>query len=244
MEVLVRYLLFAGAAWLLFYTWKNRPWNSRKIQRGSPKPSAIRTEIAYSMLTVLIFGTVIWFFLFSPFKHRTNMYYDLHAHSIGYFFLSILLVILLHDTYFYWTHRLMHWKKIFRYVHHIHHKSYNPTPWAAYAFHPVEAVVEIGVVPIAGFLIPLHPFAFAIFGLYMILMNVMGHLGYELFPQGFMKSKWTNWYNSSTHHNMHHHYSKSNYGLYFNIWDKLMKTNHPKYAEEFLKVAGQKKGPG
>src|SRR4029077_10168023 len=78
-----------------------------------------------------------------------------------------------------------------------------------------------------------HPLALAISGLYMILMNVMGHLGYELFPKSFVRNKWLNWQNTYTHHNMPHHYSKHNYGLYFNWWDRLMGTNHPRYREEF-----------
>jgi sterol desaturase/sphingolipid hydroxylase (fatty acid hydroxylase superfamily) len=40
---------------------------------------------------------------------------------------------------------------------------------------------------------------------------------------------------------MHHHYSKGNYGLYFNFWDRLMGTNHPNYEKEFLKVAKRAK---
>jgi sterol desaturase/sphingolipid hydroxylase (fatty acid hydroxylase superfamily) len=166
-------------------------------------------------------------------RGHTRIYFHLRDHSLFYFVASILFIILLHDTYFYWTHRLMHWKRIFRYVHRVHHLSHNPTPLAAFAFHPLEAVIEAGIMPLVAWVIPAHPLALAISGLYMILMNVMGHLGYELFPKSFVRNKWLNWQNTSTHHNMHHHYSKHNYGLYFNWWDRLMGTNHPRYREEF-----------
>jgi sterol desaturase/sphingolipid hydroxylase (fatty acid hydroxylase superfamily) len=131
----------------------------------------------------------------------------------------------------------MHWRRIFPYVHQIHHKSHNPTPLAAFSFHPLEAIVEVGVLPILLFTIPIHPAAVALFGLYMIMMNVFGHLGYELYPERFMKNRLlSKLFNTSTHHNMHHHYGKGNYGLYFNIWDRMMNTNHSQYEEEFLKV--------
>jgi sterol desaturase/sphingolipid hydroxylase (fatty acid hydroxylase superfamily) len=35
---------------------------------------------------------------------------------------------------------------------------------------------------------------------------------------------------------MHHRLVKCNYGLYFNIWDRLMGTNHPDYEKSFNEV--------
>lgn len=236
----LRYLLFAGMAYGLFYGWKRKSWSYMKIQPRFPKPAAVRTELRYSVSTMVIFGVVIWAVLFSPLRRYTRLYYDIHLHSRLYVAASVLIAIFIHDTYFYWTHRLMHWKKIFPYVHHIHHRSHNPTPLAAFSFHPLEALVEVGVLPVIVCTIPIHRRAVAIFGLYMILMNVIGHLGYELYGAGFMQKKWLRWLNTSTHHNMHHHYGKHNYGLYFNIWDTLMKTNHRRYREEFT-VAAKKK---
>jgi len=237
---LLRYIFFAGFTYLLFYILFRNKGIAYKIQAGFPKNSAIQSEIKYSLLTGVIFGLVIYVFLFSPVRQYTRLYRHIHDHSMVYYFFSIIAAIAIHDTYFYWTHRLMHWKKIFPYMHHIHHKSHNPTPWAAYAFHPLEALIEIGVIPIIVFTIPMHGSAMSLFGLYMIVMNVMGHLGYEIYPKYFMKYRWLRWMNTSTHHNMHHKYSKCNYGLYFNIWDQLMNTNHQKYKETFEAVKAKK----
>jgi sterol desaturase/sphingolipid hydroxylase (fatty acid hydroxylase superfamily) len=35
---------------------------------------------------------------------------------------------------------------------------------------------------------------------------------------------------------MHHRLVKCNYGLYFNIWDRLMGTNHPDYEKSYNEV--------
>jgi sterol desaturase/sphingolipid hydroxylase (fatty acid hydroxylase superfamily) len=67
----------------------------------------------------------------------------------------------------------------------------------------------------------------------MTSMNVLGHLGFELFPDGFASGKVTKWHNTSTHHNMHHKFTTSNYGLYFNFWDRVMGTNHARYESEY-----------
>jgi sterol desaturase/sphingolipid hydroxylase (fatty acid hydroxylase superfamily) len=90
------------------------------------------------------------------------------------------------------------------------------------------------------FLIPLHPIAIAIFAIYMVTLNVMGHLGFEMFPKGFTQHKIFGLHNTSTHHNMHHKLVNCNYSLYFNIWDKLMGTNHAKYHSTFDEVASRK----
>ena len=69
----------------------------------------------------------------------TQMYWRIDERGWGWFSLSVVCAILLHDTYFYWTHRMMHHPKLFRWFHRTHHLSHNPTPWTAYAFDPLEA---------------------------------------------------------------------------------------------------------
>lgn len=232
----LRYFLFAGLSYLIFYIWKKQKFQKFKIQAAEPKKTVVNTELKYSISTIFIFATVALVFMRSPLNDYTKVYHHLSDHSVWYFIFSVLAAILIHDTYFYWTHRLMHWKRIFPYVHHIHHKSHNPTPLAAFSFHPVEAVIEIGVLPVILFILPIHPAAVGIFGFYMIILNVIGHLGYELMPESFMQRKLLKLLNTSTHHNMHHHYSKCNYGLYFSIWDKLMGTLHKEYEDTFKKI--------
>jgi sterol desaturase/sphingolipid hydroxylase (fatty acid hydroxylase superfamily) len=88
-----------------------------------------------------------------------------------------------HDAYFYWALRLMHHPKIFKHVHLVHHRSTNPSPWAAYSFHPIEAVLEAGIFPLIVFTIPMHSLALVTVLIYMITRNVLGHLGMEILPK-------------------------------------------------------------
>ena len=39
---------------------------------------------------------------------------------------------------------------------------------------------------------------------------------------------------------MHHRYVKYNFSIYFNFWDRVMKTNHPNYENAFEKVIEQR----
>ena len=133
----------------------------------------------------------------------------------------------------------MHHPGVYKYFHKAHHLSTNPSPWAAMAFHPLEAVVEFGVIAIIPFLYPIHPLAIALFLVIMMAYNVYGHLGFELYPKGFSQSSVGKWINTSVNHNQHHQYFKGNYGLYFLWWDRWMGTLREDYEKEFEEVKGR-----
>jgi Delta7-sterol 5-desaturase len=231
--ILFRYLFFAGLAYGMFYVWNKRPFIRFKIQKHFPANSQVRTELMYSLLSCAIFGLFALAIFWMNSKGWTLMYRNVEKYGYAYLALSLVLMILFHDAYFYWTHRLMHHPKLFRHFHRVHHLSYNPTPWAAFAFHPFEAIIEFAVLLIAICIIPMHPLVIFAWSIWMITWNVLGHLGFEIFPIGFIKHPFFKWFNTSTHHNLHHERSQGNYSLYFNIWDRWMGTNQKNYTQVF-----------
>ena len=234
--ILLRYLIIALIAFLIFYViWKNQT-QFRKIQLKFPENKDYFRELGYSIITVIIFTAIGWLILMSPVKDYTRVYWNVDDHSLGYFFLSIVLILLVHDMYFYWTHRAMHHPLFFKVFHKVHHLSTNPSPWAAFAFHPLEAVVEASIIVLVAFLFPVHPLAIALFLLIMMIYNVYGHLGFELYPRGFSKSMIGKWINTSVNHNQHHQFFKGNYGLYFLWWDRWMGTLREDYDRQFEEV--------
>ncbi|MEO1653875.1 MAG: sterol desaturase family protein, partial [Bacteroidota bacterium] len=199
----LRYSILVGFCFLLFYVWKKKAWHHLKIQPKFPKAKDISREVMYSFLTGLIFSSVILLVRLASQQGYTQIY--LHFSDFGYVYLglSFPLIILLHDTYFYWLHRWMHMPALYKYVHRVHHQSHNPTPWASFAFHPLEALLEVAFVGII-FVIPFHPLILVLFSFWVIAFNILGHLGYEIYPSWFVKHDVGRWYNTSTHHNMHH----------------------------------------
>jgi len=232
----LRYLFFSGIAFGIFWMWKKKYFEPYRIQSKFPESSKIKTEIIYSISTFFIFALVGVGIYVARITGNTKIYLSISDYGYPYFFFTIVLSIVLHDAYFYFIHRLMHQKLLFKHVHMVHHYSNNPSPFAAFSFHPIEAVLEAGIVPLIVVTFPIHPLAILSLLLFMTLLNVLGHLGYELYPNNFVKSKWTNWNNTSTHHNLHHQKFNCNYGLYFNWWDKLFNTNHESYSNEFIRI--------
>ena len=236
----LRFFLLSGAIFLFLYVWKRDKYWFAKIQQRYPGNKNIWYEIKYSFYTTIIFGLVIIWIMWASKNRYTLIYYPIDKHGYVYYIISILLMILIHDAYFYWTHRFLHWKPMFKMVHRVHHYSINPTPFSSYCFHPIEALIQIGIVPLIIFTVPYHVSALGVFTFYTLVMNLMGHTGHEFLPSGFNKHKIFKWHNTPTHHNMHHKFVKYNYGLYFNIWDIFMKTEHPKYNEHFDEVVSRR----
>ncbi len=237
-----RYFIVAGIAFVLAYVVYKRAIAYKKIQPAFPNTSDYKREIGYSIITMLIFACVPTFLLKTPsIVVHTLFYRNIAQHGIPYFCFAFVLMLFMHDTYFYWAHRLMHHPRMFKYFHLVHHKSTNPSPWAAYSFHPLEAVVEVGIYVVFLFLIPIHLYHLVFFFLFMIVYNVYGHLGYELYPKGFNKTWVGKYINTSVAHNQHHKHFKGNYGLYFTIWDHLMGTVRTDYDAAYEEVKSRKK---
>ena len=235
---LLWYALLAGAASLLFYVLFPRFFRRRRIADADPSRQQVSREIFHSLRSLAIFGLVAAGVVVAALSGWTRIYINDDRYGWPWFITSIVLIILLHDAYFYWTHRLMHHPRLFRRMHHTHHLSTSPTPWAAYAFSPAEALVQAGIGPLIVFTIPTHPAAFGLFMLWQISFNVMGHCGHELFPRGFVTSPAGRLLNTTTHHALHHEKFRTNFGLYFNVWDRLIGTNHPEYEVRFDRAHG------
>ena len=235
----LRYFIPAAAAYLAFWVVFKKRWQHRIIQQKPLLARKMWSEFGYSMSTVAIFASIGFCIVSLKNAGFTLIYDDFGQRSITWFFVSIGLMLFLHDAYFYWTHRLMHHPRIFRHVHLVHHRSTHPSPWAAYAFHPIEAVIEAGIFVLIVFTIPAHGLALLSCLIYMVVRNVLGHLGIEFLPPGFLKNRWLNWHTTTTHHDLHHKHFEGNYGLYFTWWDRWLGTERPEYQQVFEEVTSR-----
>ena len=215
-----RYILLAGSAYLIFYKSATSKWKKYKIQQRLPGKNQIDNELLYSLSTICIFSVVgIIIYLLYRTGH-TTIYLKISKHGWFYLIGSFVAMIILHDAYFYLTHRLLHTRWFLKNIHIVHHRSTNPTPLAAYCFHPVEAFIESLIVFPFVTIFPVH-LTFLI-----LVMNVVGHLGFEFLPRSFRTSSFGRMLTSSTHHNLHHQKANKNFGYYFTWWDKALKTLH------------------
>lgn len=239
---LVRYVILAGIPFLFFYFVLSNSTTKYKIQHRTAGKKDFLREILFSSSSSLVFAVISLVVLFTPLKSYTLLYSDYNAYPLWWLPLSLALSLVIHDTYFYWMHRLMHHKKIFRFTHKVHHQSTNPSPWASYSFHILEAVAEGGILLVLAFTLPMHTEMLILFTIVSLMINVYGHLGYEIMPKGLRHSFLFEVINTSVYHNLHHSKFKGNYSLYFRWWDKLMKTENPDYVKEYDRIQEQRFG--
>lgn len=236
----LRYFLTSGLAFIIFYIIFRHKWRKERIQSAFPQRSDYQREIIYSVGTILIYAIVGLVAFINPIRAYNLVYYQIDEYGLIWWVCSILLMLVLQDTYFYWSHRMMHHRTLFKSFHLIHHKSTNPSPWASYAFHPLEGIVEACVIFPIVLLIPFHRSALIVFLTITIIHNVYVHLGYEILPKRFHLHPIGRWINTSVNHNMHHRDFNSNYGLYFLFWDRWLGTLHPEYDKHYEQTSDKR----
>lgn len=239
---IAKYFLLAGIPFLIFYRLFPHFFSNNKIQSRLAGNKDFLREIRHSLLTTIILAAVAMLVLRTPLRGFTQLYSDIADYPVWWVPISVLLSLVVHDTYFYWMHRTVHSPVLYRRVHLVHHKSVNPSPWASFSFHFLEGVLEGMAAPIILFLIPMHPIALIIFGFLSFGINVYGHLGFEIAPKWLRHSFLFQILNTSTHHNLHHSKVKGNYGLYFRIWDRVMGTENPDYVNEYDQIQERRFG--
>jgi lathosterol oxidase len=233
---LLRYLLGAGLVFLVLWKWLAKRLAHRRISAEVPPARQLRAEFAYSMSTVLIFASVGFWVYSRAVNGCFTVYTDVTEFGWPYTIASLLILVLLHDAYFYWTHRALHHRLLFKVVHSIHHRSRNPSPWAAYAFHPIEALIQAVFLPLALALMPAHATVLFVVMIHMMLRNALGHSGFEIYPRDAVRRWPWSWLTSTTHHQLHHQRFSGNFGLYFVWWDRWMGTEYMDYRDVFDSV--------
>jgi sterol desaturase/sphingolipid hydroxylase (fatty acid hydroxylase superfamily) len=232
------YLVAAGLTFLVLWVILRRRLAHRRIDPAYPEARHLRREFLFSLSTVVAFATIGVGLTYATLAGWTRIYLEIAQYGWAYWVVSVLALMLLHDTYFYWTHRVMHHRRLFKWFHRLHHRSHNPSPWAAYAFAPTEAVVQGLFLPIIAFVLPLHPLAIIVFIVHQIVRNALGHSGFEIFPAHWQRHPVLRWINTTSHHHLHHSKGRGNYGLYFLWWDRLMGTEHADSAATFTRASG------
>lgn len=231
---ILRYFLLAGIPFVLFYLLFPKKLDRFKIQERFASRKDFIREVWHSIQSTFVFTVIALMIWLTPLKAYTQVYDDAsNTYPFWYLGVSVVFSLILHDTYFYWLHRLLHHKSMYRHTHLVHHQSTNPSPWTSYSFHIIEAIAEGLVLIVIVMVIPMSQLGVMLFTVSAFIINVYGHLGYEITPKWFRYTWMFELFNTSVHHNMHHSKFKGNYGLYFRIWDRLMKTEHPDYVKEY-----------
>lgn len=234
---LLRYLMGAGAV-VAVLDLASAPWVAgRHVRIRSVAAGQRWREFLRSLRTVVVFSLVGASVFAGHRMGLSRVYEDPGSHGWAWLLASFPVVVVLHDAWFYWTHRLMHSRMLFGAVHRTHHLSVAPTPWTAYSFSAAEAFMQALFLPVILLVVPVHATVLFSWTIWMVLRNVMGHAGVELLPRRWLAGWCGRWLTTSLHHEMHHAYGNANYALYFTWWDRWCGTEHPEYRARLATLA-------
>ncbi|HET9160168.1 MAG TPA: sterol desaturase family protein [Caulobacteraceae bacterium] len=228
-----RYIIFAVAVWAILYLALGWVLRNRRIRDKDAAPKQMIVEFAMSIRSIAIFSTIgLSIYILDELKLMPLPHL---AQSWGpvWFWVSLATMIVAHDAYFYWVHRIMHRPRWFRSTHRRHHLSHITTPFTAYSFDLAEAALMAGFVPVWLMIFPTPFAATGLFMLHQIFRNTLLHAGYELMPARRDGRPMFDFLTTATHHNLHHMAAPYNFGLYFTFWDRMMGTENPRYYERF-----------
>ncbi|MEM9089412.1 MAG: sterol desaturase family protein [Cyanobacteria bacterium P01_F01_bin.53] len=192
---------------------------------------AIRSDVILSVLSSGIFALCAAVMMTAYTLGYTRLYLEPAQYGLWYLGVSLVLVLVLQDAYFYFTHRLSHHPKCYQWLHKGHHHCKNPTPFTAFAFDPGEAMIQAIYLIGVTLLIPMHISVLSAVVMVMTLGALIHHFGVRLF-EGSALGKWLgSWMVGTSHHWLHHRKYTMHYSLYFTFWDRVMGTQYPGYVE-------------
>jgi len=212
----VFYLLVDYMGW-----WKEK--RLRPIEQYAPRAIMWRAVSEVSIEAFLV-APLLNYFIFYPLMKiyaKDDIFGPLPPWNE--LLLKLLIVALIEDTMFYWSHRLLHHRWVYKYIHKQHHEFKYTNALTTTFAHPIETIftdivpISIGVCLVKGNM----AFACVAFTL-RIWQAIDAHSGYVF--------DWSIWnmfpFQSSTaRHDFHHTHNVGCFGSLFIFWDWFCGTD-------------------
>lgn len=193
-------------------------FDKRLLEHPQVLENQVQKEVIYAMKSIpmMAFLTSIMFLL--EIRGYSRLYDRVDDSKYGWWMIgfSIITFILFTDLLIYWIHRWLHIPFVYKHIHKPHHKWKMPTPYASFAFHPIDGFLQSTPYHIYAFLFPLHKYLYLALYLSVNIWTVSIHDGDFRVPD-MLKP----YVNGSAHHMDHHLYYNYNYGQYFTLWDRI-----------------------
>jgi len=188
-----------------------------------PSPKLIQTALFETIQGHLLRPFLLW--LIYPIYKKQGCF-NTAIPSFPTLLTHMCFCILIDDTLFYWSHRLLHENRwLYQNIHKQHHEFKYSVGLAVEYAHPVEDLLSNTLPTIAGALFLGSHASIAIGYMGMkVWQSIDAHSGFDL---SFPLSPWNVFYgmDCASAHDFHHSHNVGNYGGFFSFWDSVCGTN-------------------
>ena len=210
---LVLTVVVAGSLHLYFHTLRKQGAQHRFMKPGAERKNAKFTwgdQVLDNMFWTLASGVPVW---------STYEVLYLWAYANGYLpaldwtnhsallALAFVLTPLWLSFHFYWIHRLLHGRPLYRIAHSLHHRNVETGPWSGISMHPLEHVLYFSSILI-HLVVPSNPLLMLFHMQAQALNPLASHSGFsdlQIRNKGRLAL-------GEFHHQLHHRYLDCNYG--------------------------------
>ncbi|MBO0344801.1 sterol desaturase family protein [Roseibium sp. CAU 1637] len=221
----VNVFLYFATGWVLVQIQNRHP--DRRIQPKRRGEKRMWKEIRQSVYSLTVTAGCLAGGVFLSLKGWTLV--DPLELSWWSVILMFVVSVFAFDTWFYWGHRLMHTKWLYRF-HAEHHKSVAPTVWSTYSDDLLDAFVMQSYYLFAVIFLPIPAVVLVAHRLWDHFNGTIGHSGFEFYasPLSRIPSPMV----CVTFHDQHHSKFRYNYANFFSFWDRVCGTIAPNYDAE------------
>ncbi|EGN99163.1 hypothetical protein SERLA73DRAFT_137362 [Serpula lacrymans var. lacrymans S7.3] len=203
------YFIFAGLSYQFIF-------NHDMMRHPRFLKNQVKLEIQTSLRSFpwMMLLTLPWFQ--AEVMGYSKLYNSIDDYGAAYFWLSIPCFLLFTDYSVYWVHRILHHPMLYKTFHKPHHKWIIPTPFASYAFHPVDGYLQSVPYHLFVFMFPLHRKLYLALFVFVNFWSILIHDS-DMITGHFLEKV----INGPAHHTLHHLYFTVNYGQYFTWADRV-----------------------
>jgi sterol desaturase/sphingolipid hydroxylase (fatty acid hydroxylase superfamily) len=143
------------------------------------------------------------------------------------FFWQVIFCTIVEDTYFHFSHKLLHHRKVYPRIHKIHHMYKTTISIASMNSHWLEYFIgNLGPVSAGPFLLAyfttIHNHTASMWFLMRLCESLDAHSGYEFPWSPFRLIPFSV---SASYHDYHHSHNIGCYSTFFTFWDTLFGNN-------------------
>ena len=230
-------VIVAGGLHFYFYTFKRegdkRRYDATPLGRNNPKflgGNQVLDNMFYTTVSGMSILTAFQAIVLWAYANGVAPWLDWDVNPV-WFVLLFPALSFFGSLHFYLIHRLLHWRRLYKLAHALHHRNINVGPWSGLSMHPIEHLLYFSFV-FVHLVVAAHPLHLFFLSYAKVLSAITSHSGYaNVFVKDNPVMDMGEFF-----HQLHHRYFDCNYGTLLMPWDKWLGSVHDGTAQATKRI--------